>query len=115
MLHVPAGGLLRLGQMEVVTPGTPGAYKLDAASPYAPRGGSIVSFGFDGPNDPYTDWLPESGDLTGNPIPFTVQPGPPNNIPAVSEWGMVVLTLLLLVAATWVLKQQQQRTTMGTS
>jgi hypothetical protein len=115
MLHVPAGGSLRLGQMEVVTPSVPGAYKLDVASPYAPRGGSIVSFGFGGPNDPYTDWLPESGDLTGDPIPFTVQAGPPNKIPAASEWGMIVLTLLLLVAATFVLTQRQQRATAGTS
>jgi len=102
MLHVPAGGSLRLGELQVVTPNTPGVYKLDVTSPYGPRGGSIISFGFGGPNDPYTDWLAESGDITGNPIPFSVQTGPPNPIPAVSEWGMVVLTLLLLVAATFV-------------
>jgi len=102
MLHVPAGGSLRLGELQVVTPNTPGVYKLDVTSPYGPRGGSIISFGFGGPGDPYTDWLAESGDITGNPIPFSVQTGPPNPIPAVSEWGMVVLTLLLLVAATFV-------------
>jgi hypothetical protein len=103
ILHVPAGGSLRLGTLDVVMPSTPGAYKLDVGSPYGPRGGSILAFGFGGPDDPYTDWLAAEGDLTGDPIPMTVQAGPPEGIPAVSEWGMVVMVLLLLVAGTLVL------------
>lgn len=106
ILHVPANGSLRLGTVEVVMPNTPGNYRLDVASPYGPRGGSIVSFGFGGPNDPYTDWLAEAGEITGEPIPFTVEVGPPESIPAVSTWGMIVTALLVLSSATCVLSRQ---------
>ncbi len=115
ILHLPPAGSLRLGEMEVVMPITPGKYKLDVASPYGPRGGSLVAFGFGGPDDPYTDWLAESGELTGDPASFVVAAGPPVDIPVVSQWGMIVMTLLLLVVATLEMTQRQQRAVALTS
>jgi hypothetical protein len=104
ILHLPAGGSLRIGTMEVVTPTTPGPYRLDVASAYGPRGGSILAFGFGTPDDPYTDWLAAEGELTGNPIPLVVQGG---TIPATSAWGVVVTTLLLTSAGTVVLTRRR--------
>ena len=103
ILHVPPNGSLRLGTMNVMMPTTPGTYRLDVGSAYGPRGGSILAFGFGGPDDPYTDWLAAEGDLTGDPIPVIVQ-AIPGNIPAVSDWGMVVMVLLLLGAGTLILR-----------
>ena len=90
-------------------PSAAGAYHLDVASPFGPRGGSIIAFGFGGPDDPYTDWLPASGELVGDPASFTVAAGSPEDIPTVSEWGMIVMTLLLLVVATLIIIRQQRR------
>jgi len=107
ILHLPAAGSLRLGQMSVVLPGVPGTYRLDIASPYGPRGGSIVAFGFGGPDDPYTDWTAEAGELVGEPASFAVPVGWPEDIPAVSEWGMLVMTLLLLLVATHIISNRR--------
>ncbi len=93
--------------MVVVMPSTPGRYRLDVASPYGPRGGSIIAFGFGGPGDPEIIWASETGELTGDPIPFVVQAGPPGTIPAGSDWDMVVTILRLTSAASLILARRR--------
>jgi hypothetical protein len=90
-----AGGSLRLGERNVVMPNAPATYRLDVASPYGPRGGSILSSGFGGPGDPEIIWASETGELTGDPIPFAVRAVPPENIPTVSDWGIIAMAILL--------------------
>jgi hypothetical protein len=111
ILHLPANGSLRIGEIEIVLPTASGMYKLDVASPFSPCGGSMMAFGFGGPDDPYTDWRADSGELTGDPAPFAVPGEFPDDIPAVSEWGMIVMTLLLLVVATLVITARRQQAT----
>lgn len=82
ILHLAAGGSLRLGAMTVVLPNTFGTYTLDTLNPNGQFGGALLMFGFGDdpfeiPDDPSIVWGAQNGALTGGTMTLLVQPQTP--------------------------------------
>ncbi len=111
ILHLPAAGSLRIGTLGLALPSTPGDYTVDVATLSSPGGGAQVQFGFGiDPGDPVTVWTTASGDLTGGAFTFEVPRESGQPIPTVSEWGMIVMALLVLTTGTLVCMRRRPAT-----
>ena len=96
MLPLPAGGSLHIGSIGVHLPINHGVYRLDALDgddPSEERGATIDVSLFPGG----ALWRAFTGEITGGNLVFVVSDLP---IPTVSEWGLVVMALLLLVVGS---------------
>jgi len=93
MLPLPAGGSLHIGTIGVQLPANPGVYRLDALNGDEldeERGALIYAKFFPGGEV----WRAFMGEITGGTFDFVVSDPP---IPTVSEWGLIVMALLVLV------------------
>ena len=103
LLPFPAGGSLHIGSIGVRFPATTGVYRLDAMNSDVEEswlGAQLEAFFFPGGDA----WEASTGEITGGTFDFFVD-GPP--IPTVSQWGLIVMVLLLLSAGTMVLRQRR--------
>ena len=103
MLPLPAGGSLHIGSIGVQLPTDPGTYRLDAMNvddPSEVRGARILTmFSPDG-----GDWRAFTGEITGGNFAFVVNDPP---IPTVSQWGLIVMVLMIVAGGTMVLRQRR--------
>lgn len=91
-LQLPAGGSLHIGSIGVQIPHDEGMYRLDALNlDEADLGAGAKLF------VGWKFWRAFTGDITGGVHDFVVPPPP---IPTVSEWGIVIMTLLLVAAGS---------------
>lgn len=100
-LQLPEGGSLHIGSEGVNLPNIAGTYRLDvlnAQDPDETHGAQIVDGGA-------SLWRAFTGEITGGVYDFVVSPPP---IPAVSEWGLIVMTLLLLVLGSLAIMRRTQ-------
>lgn len=98
-LQLPGGGSLHIGSMGVQLPSDDGVYRLDAlnADEADPTRGAMVDGGI---GRAFT------GEITAPRFEFVVAP----QIPAVSEWGLAIMLVLLLAAGSIVIRGTNHRT-----
>jgi hypothetical protein len=110
MLPLPAGGSLHIGSLGLQLPINHGVYRLDALNVAVPEewlGAIIVTRLFPGGEF----WRAFTGEITGGTFDFVVSDPP---IPTVSEWGLMVMTLLLLVVGSVTITRRRRSITRNT-
>ncbi len=110
MLALPAGGALHIGSIGLQLPGDPGVYRLDALNrdeSNTELGAEIDALFFPGGEF----WRAFTGEITGGTFDFVVGDPP---IPTVSEWGLIVMTLLLVVVGSLTIMRRSRSTTRST-
>lgn len=85
VLEIPANDSLLIGHAWVELPVAATTATLDVLSPSSPEGGAVLTVGF----DPSMTWTVGLGDITGEPVVFTVIPEP------ATVW------LVLMCAGAW--------------
>ncbi len=101
-LQLPGSGSLHIGSIGVNLPNEAGSYRLDVLNVDDPdeNHGAWV---FEGGS---RSWRAFTGEITGGTFDFVVNAPP---IPTVSEWGLVVMTLLLLVLGSLTIMRRGQK------
>ena len=103
-MAIPPGGSFHVGSIGVQLPAESGEYRLDLVDAEQSYEGLGVLLGLvNSPFWPDPVWRAHTGEITGGTYDFTVRV-----VPAVSDWGLVVLALLLLTVGTIALTRRRQ-------